>query len=62
MMQKFIKHLRSELAKHFDEQHKIGSQRFFKEPLKLYGIKAPILHIQWLSATKKYTSSTKMFK
>ncbi|MFC2087559.1 DNA alkylation repair protein [Bacteroidota bacterium] len=43
-MENSITKIRQELEKNSDEIYKLSGRRFFKEEIKLYGVKAPIVH------------------
>lgn len=51
----FLQKLRSELQKNSDEKIKEGSKRFFKEKIKVYGIKTSVV----IQISKKYYSEVK---
>ncbi|SNR32246.1 3-methyladenine DNA glycosylase AlkD [Lutibacter flavus] len=44
VMSKIIKNIQTELKNRSDEKVKESSQRFFKEEIKVYGVKAAIVH------------------
>ena len=50
-----IQTMRKELQRHIDPEYKISSQKFFKEPIKLYGIKTPIIR----QIARKYYANVK---
>lgn len=39
-----VKNIQTELEKYSDKKVKLSSQRFFKDEIKVYGVKAPIVH------------------
>lgn len=43
-MENIIKNIRAELTKNNTEEAKVSGQRFFKEEVKLYGVRNPIVH------------------
>ncbi|MFC2087798.1 DNA alkylation repair protein [Bacteroidota bacterium] len=43
-MKNIIDGIRRDPEKNSDENHKLSSRRFFKEEIKLYGVKAALVH------------------
>ncbi|MBN2362700.1 DNA alkylation repair protein [candidate division WOR-3 bacterium] len=43
-MEKIIEKIRTELRKNIDEKTELTSQKFFKEKIKFYGVKVPIVN------------------
>ncbi len=54
-MNQIIENIRKELKDNMDEKAVLSSRRFFKEELKLYGVKAALVH----QISKKYFKSLK---
>jgi 3-methyladenine DNA glycosylase AlkD len=52
---RIFQEMRRELQENADEQHRQSAQRFFKEEVKLYGVKTPVLK----EITQKYFSAIK---
>lgn len=43
-MENIIKEIRRELERNIDEKTRVGSQHFFKEQIKCYGVKTQVVH------------------
>ncbi|MGD6851489.1 MAG: DNA alkylation repair protein [Candidatus Bathyarchaeia archaeon] len=54
-MNPLVEQIRAELAANADEQTKIGAKHFFKESIKVYGVKTPLV----AKIAKKYLPQTK---
>jgi 3-methyladenine DNA glycosylase AlkD len=54
-MSPLLEQVRAELAANADPQTKMGAQRYFKDPIKVYGVKTPLVG----KIAKKYLPQTK---
>lgn len=54
-MQKIIQSVRKELKINIDKKYKIGSERFFKEKITIYGVRTPIVR----QIAKRYSKEIK---
>lgn len=43
-MTRIIEELRSDLLKYSDPKHKMTGERFFREDVRIYGVKGPVIH------------------